>query len=849
MTSVRRKIVFVLALILGLYAIGQCVFQMLVVMPSFRALQHDDGTTDGQRCKSLIESEIVAISRTAFDWSAWDDTYKFISDRNKEYAESNLTYDTFKSNKLNVFYIVDCNGAIVWGHAYDLATEAELTIPELSESAMHSSPRLCRPPSLEAQLSGIYRSSRGPILICSSPIITSKHEGPVLGVVIMGRFLDKEHVAELASAFKMDLAVSQIDPAEGARVDLEGFQVEDGGPQTLRVNGAMADVFGRPAIRLALTVPTPITARGRSTALSSMVSSIVTSGLVLWLMYWLLKRIVLARLAKIDGCIANVSGTQDLSLRVDVGGSDELSRVATNLNGMLGRLGQAEEALGHSEERFRTAFLSAPFPIMIHASDGAIVQINERWLQLTGFSRDDIPTLDAWAQKACDGQGCLCDSAKGDVAFKDGLFSVRTRNGNCLTWEFTSATCGLNPEGKRLTMSIAIDVTQREVARRLLSDSESRYRSLSENIPAVICTTKIDRCATVLYISPQVTRYFGYSAREFLRTPDVWKNIIYCEDYQRVMDEYYTCCTQRIPFTSDYRALGRDGNLIWMHQEASVVDTADGPVAQGVIFDIDHVKSLELQVRQANSKLLETDRLKTEFMINVSHELRTPLTIFRNVMSNAIANVYGPLSPALRTNIGICEESVGRLARIVSDFLDMSRIEANKLQLILRRVDMNDICQMVAKSMAPMAAARGTTIEVQPAAQPVLLTADRDRLVQVLTNLLGNAVKFVPENAGRIEVSVTPGEGKVIVAVRDNGKGIQPGDMERLFKRFVQLEQHAGPGSHGTGLGLAISKELIALHGGEIWVESTPGTGSTFSFSLPLEKAPADSLAPQSASN
>jgi PAS domain S-box-containing protein len=596
--SVRQKIVLVLALLVGLYSIGQCSYELFSVMPSFRALQHENATTEAIQCKSLVQSEIDAIARTTTDWSAWDDTYNYVADRNEAYASSNLVSETLKSNKLNVLYIVDCNGAVVWGRTYDYSKEADIEIPEMSPESIRQMSALYKPAGVSSQLSGILRTSSGPLMLSSSPIITSNREGPVRGVVIMGRLLDEAHVAELSSAFKMDLHFRQLGQSEQMSASDE-YQIEEHGLKNLRISTILPDVFGRPSVELSVDVPTPITAKGHTMALFASVSSGVAALVVLCLIYWLLRKLILIRLAEIHDCISEVSSTGDLSRRAAIGGCDELSRVGENLNRMFGRLGEMEKALALSEERFRAAFLSAPFPIMIHSSDGAIVQTNERWTQLTGYAGDDVRTIGDWLTKLCETEDCLCQGPGGSKGIKDGLCKVRTRNGHSLMWELTSAALGVDSEGRRLTLCIGVDVTQRELAQRQLTDSENRYRSLSESIPAVICTMKIDRSATVLYISPQVTTYFGYSSREFLRTPDVWKNIIYCDDYERVMNEFYTCCQQRKPFTCDYRALGRDGNIVWMHQEAVVVDTADGPVAQAVIFDVTHIRKLETQLRDA----------------------------------------------------------------------------------------------------------------------------------------------------------------------------------------------------------------------------------------------------------
>jgi|GEM_PF-6082274 len=828
MKSVRYKIMAVLALAVGLYVALESTFQRAVIRPSFEALQNEVAEKEMQQCRSILENELTGIARTTLDWSAWDDTYAFVADRNAEYVTSNLNRSAFESNKLHVIYVVDTDGRIVWGKALDPGSRRFFELPELSQQALYRMPELYRHESTESRRSGIFVAERCPILLCSSPIMTSEHRGPVRGAVVMGRFLEKQYIKDLGKLLGVD-----FDVTAGKAEKIEGMvMTREQGGRAVQIVSTMPDIFGSSCITIQARVETPIAGKAREAGMFMSISTIIAGGMTLCLTYWLLRRTVLARLGKLDECIAAVTKTGDVSHRTDVRGDDELGRLGESLNRMLERMGETEKALSVSDERFRSAFFEAPFPAMIHSEDGKVLQMNRKWTDVTGYTLKDIPTVETWVQKA-HGKGKAGDQP-GSAMLIDGVCSVRTRTGKLLIWEFHSGTLGTSSEGTCLTMWTALDITGQEAAERRLHDSESKYRCLSENIPAITYTGKVDRNATVTYISPQARKYFGYSAEEFIKTPNIRKTVIHPEDYERVVREYYKACIERGAFSCDYRALGRDGGIIWVREEAQVIDTADGPVAQGVIFDISQSKALEMKVREANAKLMETDKLKTEFLVNVSHELRTPMTICRNVISNAIANVYGPLPAALKDNIGICEESIGRLSRIVSDFLDMSKIEGKKVKLELVRIDVNTICQQVVKSAMAAASARGVALRCYPTPQPVSVNADRERLTRALTNLVSNGVKFAPETTGRVEVHVKPRRDVVVVEVRDNGRGIEAGDMDKLFKRFVQLEQPVGPGAHGTGLGLAISKELVELHGGKIWAESKPGHGAVFSFSLPL---------------
>jgi PAS domain S-box-containing protein len=256
--------------------------------------------------------------------------------------------------------------------------------------------------------------------------------------------------------------------------------------------------------------------------------------------------------------------------------------------------------------------------------------------------------------------------------------------------------------------------------------------------------------------------------------------------------------------------------------------------------DITQAKNAEAELIKANQILKEHDRLKSEFVSTVSHELRTPLCIFKNIVSNAMAGVMGKVSHRLYESLKTADKSIDRLSRIVADFLDISKIESGIMNLDRTPLSIQLLVTEVVNSLRALASAKGIELNTDMCREEILVNADRDRVVQVLTNLLGNAVKFIPTGC-RINVIVCNRREEVEVAVQDNGPGLSKEDMEKVFDRFVQVHNLKGAGQHGTGLGLTIAKELIEMHGGRIWVESTPGRGCCFYFTLPKYNPQTDS--------
>jgi signal transduction histidine kinase len=243
-------------------------------------------------------------------------------------------------------------------------------------------------------------------------------------------------------------------------------------------------------------------------------------------------------------------------------------------------------------------------------------------------------------------------------------------------------------------------------------------------------------------------------------------------------------------------------------------------------------KSRELET--ANDRLKELDQLKSDFVSNVSHELRTPLTAIKGAVDLLLREVPGPLTENQTHYLTRVRSNTQHLAGLINDLLDLAKIEEGKVELKGVRVSVGGLVHEVMGTMKPLAAEKPVLLEVQVPEPSVLVWADRDKVTQVLMNLIGNAIKFTPPQ-GRVMVSASrDGTEWAQVSVSDNGPGISAEERQKIFHKFYQVSEGGGPKPKGTGLGLAISKALVELHGGKIWVESEPGRGSTFYFTLPL---------------
>ncbi len=246
-------------------------------------------------------------------------------------------------------------------------------------------------------------------------------------------------------------------------------------------------------------------------------------------------------------------------------------------------------------------------------------------------------------------------------------------------------------------------------------------------------------------------------------------------------------------------------------------------------------------LREKQAQLERAQRLQSEFLATVSHELRTPLTsilAFTELLSEEEGVADDPRVSEYLADIRDCAQ---RLYGQINDLLDLARIEAGRMQLVRERFDLRESIQACLRRIEPLATRKGLAVVPLEPGEPVWVDADRTRIEQVLLNLLSNAVKFTPK--GRIAAKLALAGPVVEVSVSDTGIGIRPEHHAIIFEKFRQVDSSASREYPGSGLGLALARHLVEMHGGRIWVESEPGKGSTFTFTVPLAAPEADGTA------
>lgn len=513
------------------------------------------------------------------------------------------------------------------------------------------------------------------------------------------------------------------------------------------------------------------------------------------------------------------------------------------------KVGPDEPAPAWSEQILRHLLDSLPDAMIVISGRGTIALVNGQTERIFGYKRDEmlgrpiemlIPERYRHAHLGKRDGYFANPETRAMGARQQQLFG-RRKDGTEFPVDISLSP--LRTEQGIFATSVIRDISQRK-------RDEAKFRTLVENIPAVTFIAPLDESVPELYVSPQIEKLLGFSAREWLEDPVLWHRQLHPEDRERWNRQFAPTCASGKPFEEIYRFIAKDGRVVWVHGSASIVRDADGTPSflQGVAFDITSIKEAEEALREAKEELHESNaelerrveaRTKEleRFAYVASHDLTEPLRTLKNYPIKLSKDFRGKLSSKADDWISKTLDGVQRLEQLIQHLLDYSRVIPRD-----RIVEPTDADACAANACANLQAAIEESLAQVTRDDLPIVMGKAAELVILFQNLIVNAIKFRDRSRPiHVEVGARPDCDHWLFWVRDNGIGIEArffgtegSDAHKLFSLGDDGRVAAKPSQYpGKGYGLHICKKIVTGLGGAIWVESEFGRGSTFFFTLP----------------
>ncbi|MBN9389092.1 MAG: PAS domain-containing protein [Chloroflexi bacterium] len=719
--TLRKQTLVFLTLSLLCLLIVLIIATSNIFLQGFSQVEQTTIENDLKLAADFLNEDIASLTQVQQDWANWDDAYKYASDGNDDFVQANLNDATIVRLNLRFFVLLKPDNTLVFGRSIDPRTKNISPLPDEFTSYLASSSGRLLLTGAGANaanhiVSGIFLLPRldDPLLVVSSPILTSDNQGPSHGTLIMVRSLDESELQNLSTRLHFPLQIESYDSPtlsadfQKARASINTtaslpVYIEALDDDTNRGYMVLKDISGSPALLIQMEVPRQIYKQGQNTL--NYLSILIVAVFVIFgaLTLFLMEKMLLRRISDLKKEVKGVGISGNLTTRVTVKGNDEIATLAQVTNQMLAALEQSRANERESENRFRLLIEKLPVGVTLHDPAARVQLANQAAADLLGLPLIQLIGKNYYAS---DWQ-CIHEDG---TDFPEELRPVQQAIGT-----------------KKPVRNVMMGV------HRPLNDSWA---------------------------------WLLVNAEPFLDNTGKLTNII---------------CT---------------------------------------LNDV--------------TERRKVDELKSEFVSVVSHELRTPLTSIFGSLGLLIGGVAGEIPPVARSMLEVAYKNSDRLVKLINDILDIEKIEAGKMTLHKKQLELAPLLEQVVASTRSYADQYNVVIELDKGDRNCVVLTDGDRLTQVLVNIISNAAKFSPPG-GIVNVALDCADGKrALISVTDRGGGISEEFQGQIFQKFAQADSSSTRQKGGTGLGLSISRAIMERLKGNLTYTSVVGEGTTFYIELPL---------------
>lgn len=867
----KRTLILTIAVISGFFLVLYAVSSAILTQ-SFAHLERREVTESLERLENVISREQSNLESIAIDWSMWNDTYRFIQDRNEEYVASNLLAETFVSLDINIIVFLNLSGSAVYTNVYSTDTYDDIQFPE--DIMAHLAPEglIFRSNQEENRVTGFLNLESGTLLIAACPILKSNGEGPPMGTLLMGRWLDDAMLRFMENATSLTLSYRTSEELQGYLElgETEFSELNSTGMTILPLSGeivagylSVKDIYGNNALIFRAELPRHIFQQGQITLLYILSSFAVVSLMLGILTIGLLESHIISRLNNLEKEVVGIASSKNPSGRVSVNGDDEISSLATNINRMIESLEHARAYLEESEQRYRAIVEQQTENICRFTPDFVITFANDAFCRYLNRNREAIIGESFLSLIPDDYKQTLITSSRSlspdhpTVAYDH---PVTTPNG--IRWMRSAQTGIFDQNGVVVEYQlVGRDVTeekrieselqkyrehledlvrertkeleiinkelQSEIAERKriekdLVESEKRYRSVVEDQTELIVRHRPD--GTIAFVNPAFCKFFGKEERELIGTPFLQR--IANKD-RELLGNSIGKLSPSLPVTSsEVEVLDHRGERAWILWTHRGIFDDDGRLIEIQSVGLNITDRIKLM-----NEVIKIQKLESIGMLagGIAHEFNN---LFTAILSNiALAKLNMPENTVAYQRLTATERSIWTARNLTQQLLTFSKGG----EPIKEVTEVKEIIEGALK-LVPVNPSVEYDLAIDDNVSPV--DVDKGQMMQVLANIIMNAHEAMP-GGGKITITARNSDYNldnstfaiqsqyVIVSVVDSGIGIPPENLSRIFDPFFTTK------THGKGLGLSVAHSVVKKHGGHIEVESEIGKGTVFRIYLP----------------
>lgn len=528
------------------------------------------------------------------------------------------------------------------------------------------------------------------------------------------------------------------------------------------------------------------------------------------------------------------------------------------------------------EEKYRKATINSPFPIMIHAEGGEVILINKSWTEITGYELEEINTIAKWTEKGYGEKSTILKDYIDKLydigtSIQEGEFTITTKTGENRIWDFNSAPLDALPDGRRMIISSAVDITEKKKINNELKESEDQFRTIIEQAGDAMYLSDFD--GNILMVNNSSCQSLGYSKEEFLQmnVSELDPNYVNLSKSKKLWESLEP---EEIQTIESFHKR-KDGSIFPVEIRLSQFNLKGNKSILGFSRDITKYKESELKIQRLNKELeslvvegtSEVERKNTEltnvkiallnivedlnekselleksatnlqntnkeleaFSYSVSHDLRAPLRGIHGFTQILMEDYSDKMDSEFKRISTVIWDNSQKMGQLIDDLLAFSRLSRAELQNSV--IDMDGMVNSIYFEVTNEEQRKSIDISVENLGSA---NGDPAMIKQVWANLISNAIKFSSKKE-RIKIVVTclKNKNKHVYCIRDNGAGFDMNYSDKLFGVFQRL--HSPKEFEGTGVGLANVHRIITRHGGEVWAESEVDKGAKFYFSLPIK--------------